>query len=77
MKVGQSADGKRGLIISNPEAIGESVFVSDAERGTTITTRIRRDDHGNHSRGVIELPQHWIGKKVHIRQFRVGSSNIT
>jgi hypothetical protein len=38
--VGRSNDGKKGLIISNLEAIGQNVFVSDADRGTTIKTTI-------------------------------------
>ena len=63
------------LIMSNPEAIGQSVFVSDSERGTTITTRIR-EHPGGIRKGVIELPPHWIGKKVHIRPFQIVSAPV-
>ena len=48
----QSNCGKKGIFISNPEAIGQHVFVSDAEIGTTIKTTIKGDkcDHcGRHS----------------------------
>ncbi len=43
-KVGSSNDGTKGFIFSNPEAIGERVFVLDAKEGTTITTRFRIAD---------------------------------
>lgn len=78
--VGSSNDGKTGLIISNPEAIGQRVFVSDADRGTTLRTTIRGDDKchgcGSNHLGVIELPAHWIGKKVYVRPFQVFSVPI-
>ena len=71
--IGESIDGKKGVIFSNPEAIGQSFFVSNAERCTTKTTRIGRDESRNH-RGVVELPPHWMGKKVYVRVFRIGYS---
>lgn len=73
-EVGSSNRGRRGLIISNPEAIGQRVFLSDAVRGTTIKTTIRGDDKcngcGSSHLGVIELPSHWIGKKVYVKPFQ-------
>lgn len=75
-EVGSSNRGRRGLIISNPEAIGQRVFLSDAVRGTTIKTTIREDGCGNNHLGVIELPAHWIGKKVYVRPFQVFSVPI-
>lgn len=72
--VSRSSCGKKGIFISNPEAIGQRVFVSDADIGTTIKTEIKGDrcsSCGKSHLGVIELPQHWIGKKVHVRPYQV------
>jgi hypothetical protein len=72
--VSRSSCGKKGIFISNPEAIGQRVFVSDADIGTTIKTEIKGDrcsSCGKSHLGVIELPRHWIGKKVHVRPYQV------
>ena len=74
--VTRSSCGKKGVFISNPEAIGQQVFVSDADIGTTIKTEIKADkciNCGKSHLGVIELPQHWIGRKVHVRPYQVFS----
>ena len=74
--VEKSSCGKKGNMISSPEAIGQHVFVSDADIGTTIKTTINGDkcDHcGRSHLGVIELPQHWIGRKVHVRPYQIFS----
>ena len=51
------------------------VFVSDADIGTSIKTTIKEEDicpHCSKSHlGVIELPRHWIGRKVHVRPYQV------
>jgi hypothetical protein len=41
---GKSSCGKKGVIISNPEGIGQHVFVSDAKNDTTIRTTIKDDE---------------------------------
>ena len=72
--VSQSSCVKKGVFISNPEAIGQRVFVSDADIGTTIKTEIKGDrctNCGDNHLGVIELPQHWIGKTVHVRPYEI------
>jgi hypothetical protein len=72
--VRRSSCGKKGIFISNPETVGQRVFVSDADIGTTIKTEIKGDkcsSCGKSHLGVIELPQHWIGKKVHFRPYHV------
>ena len=74
--VDKSSCGK-GIILSNSEAIGSKVFVSDADKGTTIKATIKGDDVCDDCRrshlGIIELPQHWIGKTVHVRPYEVFS----
>jgi hypothetical protein len=65
--VAESDDGKKGVIMTNLEAIGQTIFVCDAYRGTTIRTVIST---ANDYQGVIELPPHWIGKKVAIIPFK-------
>lgn len=74
--VERSYDGKKGFVISDPQDIGKRAFVSCAAQGTTIKTTIRGDYkcHGcsNSHLGVIDLPQHWIGKKVYVRPFQIG-----
>ena len=71
----KSLCGKKGIILSNSEDIGHRVFVSDADIGTTIKTIIKGDDKchscGKSHLGVIELPQHWIGRKVHGRPYQM------
>jgi hypothetical protein len=71
--VAESDDGKKGVIMSNPEAIGQAVFVCDAYRGITIMTVISR---ANNHKGAIELPARWIGKKVNIIPFKTFSITI-
>lgn len=73
--VDKSSCGRKGIIISNSAAIGSKVFVSDADKGTTITTTIKGDDICHDCRrshlGIIELPQKWIGRTVHVRPYQV------
>jgi hypothetical protein len=75
--VGKSSCGKKEIMLSNSEAIGQGVLVSDADIGTTIKTTIKGDNKchscGRSHLGVIELRQHWIGKTVHIRPYQVFS----
>jgi predicted RNA-binding protein with TRAM domain len=74
--VEKSSCGKKGNMIITPEAIGQRVFVSDADIGTTIKTEIKGDrcsGCGKSHLGVIELPQHWIGKTVHVRPYEIFS----
>jgi len=74
--VSRSSYGKKGIFISNPEAIGQRDFVSDADIGTTIKTTIKGDDKctcGKYHLGVIELPQDRMGRKVHVRPYEVFS----
>jgi hypothetical protein len=67
--------GKKGIILSNSEDIGHRAFVSDADIGTTIKTTLKEEDicpHcGKSHLDVIELPQHWIGKKLHVRPYQI------
>jgi hypothetical protein len=67
--------GKKGIILSNSEDIGHRVFVRDADIGTTIKTTIKEEDicpHcGKSHLEVRELPQHWIGKKLHVRPYQI------
>ena len=72
--------GKKRVIISNPEGIGQHVFVSDAKNDTTIRTTIK-DDEKCHScasshLGIRELPQHWIGRKAYVRPYQVFSVKL-
>ena len=70
--VGSSYDGTEGQIIANPQTIGQNVFVCDSKSGHVIKATIRADIHNIKSQmGVIELPQNWIGKRVHIRPFEI------
>lgn len=75
--VDKSLCGKKGIILSSSQDIGQRVFVSDADIGTTIKTEGKGDDKchgcGKSHLGVIELPQHWIGKKVHVRPYEIFS----
>jgi hypothetical protein len=67
-------------ILSNPEAMGQKVFVCDSKSGSVHRTTIirrwwddkRQDSNSNSDHlAVIELPADWIGKKVHIRPFEI------
>ena len=75
--VDKSPCGNLGIFLFDPEAIGQRVFVSDADIGTTIKTTIKGDDKCHSWRrshlGIIELPQHWIGKTVHVRPYEIFS----
>jgi hypothetical protein len=66
--VSPSHDGTKGQIISNPQTTGQNVFVCDSKSGNVIRTIIKGDercaDCNTSHTGFIELPQHWIGKKV-------------
>ena len=42
--VEKSSCGKKAILLSNSEAIGQQVFVSDADKGTTIKATIKGDD---------------------------------
>ena len=57
------------------EERGENVFICDSKSGHVIRTNIRWDDKcqdcNKSHLGVIELPSHWIGKKVFIRPFEI------
>lgn len=79
-EVSKSYDGKKGQIVYDSQDIGRRVFVSCAAQGTTIKTTIRGYDKchgcGSSHLGVIELSQHWIGKKVYVKTFQVFSTVI-
>lgn len=75
--VSASHDGTKGEILSNPEAMGQKVFVCDSKDGNiyrTIITKRRDEKYQDYNKNhlcVIELPPDWIGKKVHIRPFEI------
>jgi hypothetical protein len=75
--VGSSYDGK-GQIIATKEGIGQNVFVCDSKNGNVIRADVHsienRNNNRNNHQGIIELPQDWIGRQVHIRPFMIFSS---
>ena len=69
--VNSSHNGK-GQIIASPHTIGQNVFICDSKSDHVIKATIEANIHNHNIKsemGMIELPEDWIGKRLHIRPF--------